>query len=284
MRSQTWRSSPGVKRACAHGNGGDGIPLAEIKGDRHGQRQHVGEQRPALRKTRKRLGGATHRARRENRHHTKVTLRVYCSVRVEIDAVVEPCDTRDERLVGTHQRVAEQPASSTRAPPTAGRPAAGTPRPSPSISLRARSRRAREGATLVTGSARRLRRCLRTPLRQDQPSVRNPRRVQVGYHRHGHRAGDTGDDAAGRDDDGHLLPRPERRLLGAVGLNVRIQAREGAKDLDVAIIPRTELEAVLLGDLQGDFEDVDRVQAQAFSIERCVGIDVGGGPPRGSMH
>src|SRR3954463_14952138 len=106
-------------------------------------------------------------------------------------------------------------------------------------------------------------------LRQERPSARNRRQVRRGPPparppRWRRRPG------CGRE-RGPRAPcyrRPTGGLFGAVGLNVRIQAREGPKNLDVPIISRTELEAVFLRNLEGDLEDVDRVEAEAFSIQR----------------
>ena len=52
---------------------------------------------------------------------------------------------------------------------------------------------------------------------------------------------------------------------------------EGAEDPDVVLVVLLQLEAVALGDDQGDLEDVDRVEAEAFLVERCLGIDLLGG-------
>ena len=55
---------------------------------------------------------------------------------------------------------------------------------------------------------------------------------------------------------------------------------EGAQrreDADVVLVVRTQLEAVALGDDQRQFEDVDRIEAEAFAEQRRVGVDVAGG-------
>ena len=60
-------------------------------------------------------------------------------------------------------------------------------------------------------------------------------------------------------------------MLGDVGG----QAAQGLEDLVVVLVVRTQLEAVAVRDLEGDFEDVDRVEAEAVAEQRRGGVDLG---------
>src|SRR5262249_38097677 len=56
-------------------------------------------------------------------------------------------------------------------------------------------------------------------------------------------------------------------------LNISAQIAERAEDGDVVLVIGTELHPKILGDRQSDLENIDRIEPQAFIIERRRGID-----------
>src|ERR1041385_2281998 len=59
-------------------------------------------------------------------------------------------------------------------------------------------------------------------------------------------------------------------------LNVLAQAAQGSEDLAVELVVGAQLHAVGLRDRQGDFQNVDRIQPQAFPVQRRGRIDFRG--------
>src|SRR5580658_794049 len=67
-----------------------------------------------------------------------------------------------------------------------------------------------------------------------------------------------------------------RCLLSPVLGDVFDQPAQRAEDVLVLLAVGAQLYPVLLGDHQGDLEDIDRVQSQALTIEGLVRVDLGG--------
>src|SRR5260370_36136529 len=72
-----------------------------------------------------------------------------------------------------------------------------------------------------------------------------------------------------------------RGLLSPVRGDVVGELAQRAEDVLVLLAVGAQLHAVLLGYDQCDFQDVDRVQAQALAVQGRVRIDVGGRPGPG---
>src|SRR3982074_2079026 len=68
-----------------------------------------------------------------------------------------------------------------------------------------------------------------------------------------------------------------RCLLSPVRGDVVGELAQRAKDPLVLLAVGAQLNAVLLGYDQRDFQNVDRVQAQTLAVQRLVRLDVGGG-------
>ena len=51
------------------------------------------------------------------------------------------------------------------------------------------------------------------------------------------------------------------------------EARQRLEDAHVVLVVGAQLEAIALRDDERDLEDVDRVEAEAFAVERRLGID-----------
>ena len=51
------------------------------------------------------------------------------------------------------------------------------------------------------------------------------------------------------------------------------QARQRVEDAHVVLVVGAQLEAVALRDDERDLEDVDRIEAEAFAVERRLGVD-----------
>lgn len=66
-------------------------------------------------------------------------------------------------------------------------------------------------------------------------------------------------------------------LLGSVCRDVVREMPKGAEDLLVFFAVGTELNAIVLGDNQGDLKNVDRIQTEPVPIERGPRINLGGG-------
>src|SRR5581483_11674935 len=66
-----------------------------------------------------------------------------------------------------------------------------------------------------------------------------------------------------------------RRLLCPVCRNVVGKMPQGAEDLLVLFAVGAELDPILLGDDQGDLENVDRVQTKTLAIQGGLAVDIG---------
>src|SRR5688500_20385786 len=71
--------------------------------------------------------------------------------------------------------------------------------------------------------------------------------------------------------------RAARPSLRSPHRDVGGEVLERAEYLHVLLVAFLELEAVALRDDEGDLEDVDRVEAEAFLVERRFRVDLGGG-------
>ena len=58
------------------------------------------------------------------------------------------------------------------------------------------------------------------------------------------------------------------------------EARQRREDAHVVLVVGAQLEAVALRDDERDLEDVDRVEAEAFAVERRLGVDRSGAMSR----
>src|ERR1700738_2216757 len=73
-----------------------------------------------------------------------------------------------------------------------------------------------------------------------------------------------------------------RCLLSPVRGDVVGELVQRAEDTLVLLAVGAQLNAVLLGHDQRDFQDVDRIQAQTLAVQRLVRLGVGGGGPPAS--
>lgn len=62
-----------------------------------------------------------------------------------------------------------------------------------------------------------------------------------------------------------------------LAFNMFGQRAQTAEDVLIVRMVRTQLHAIALGNGQGDFQGVDRIQAEVAAKQRCFGIDLGGG-------
>jgi hypothetical protein len=62
-----------------------------------------------------------------------------------------------------------------------------------------------------------------------------------------------------------------------MGGDVLRQAAQRGVDGGVVLVVGAQLKAVLLGNGQGHFENVNRIQAQTVAVQRRVRVDVGSG-------
>src|SRR5216684_784409 len=65
-------------------------------------------------------------------------------------------------------------------------------------------------------------------------------------------------------------------LFGPMLLDMLAQAAQRSEDLAVEIVVGAQLDAVGLGDRQGDLQNVDRIQPHAFSVQRGARVDFRG--------
>ena len=55
--------------------------------------------------------------------------------------------------------------------------------------------------------------------------------------------------------------------------DVGCETAQRGEDLLVALVVGAQLESVLAGNLEGHLEDVDRIETEAFAVQRRVGQD-----------
>src|ERR1700694_923604 len=76
-----------------------------------------------------------------------------------------------------------------------------------------------------------------------------------------------------------MTRRPDqetRRLFDPMLLNVLVQTAQRIEDLAIVLVVGPQLDAVGLGDRQGDFQNIDRIQPHTFSVQRRGWVDFRG--------